>query len=207
MTTQFSQRGIAMPIVILIVAAVVIGGGAILYAITNKSADDTSTPAGDVMEKKDEAMIENEEGDAMVKKEEDAMVKKDDAMLKYSGAVLAGTNAPLLDFTQADYEAALKSDKLVVLYFYANWCPICKEEVANSLYPAFNELTTDKVVGIRINYKDSETDSEEKALAVQFGIPYQHTKVLLKNGKQILKAPDSWNKMRYLDEINKAIAQ
>ena len=141
------------------------------------------------------------EGETMMKKEDGAM------MVKYTGTVLAGKSAPLLDFTKTDYDAAMKSDKLVVLYFYANWCPICKEEVASALYPAFNELTTDKVVGIRISYKDSETDSDEKALAVQYGIPYQHTKVFLKNGNQILKAPDSWNKMRYLDEINKALIQ
>ena len=123
------------------------------------------------------------------------------------GTVLAGKSAPLIDYNKADYDTANESDKLVVDYFHANWCPICQEEVVNSLYPAFNELTTDKVLGIRINYKDNETDSDEKSLAVQYGIPYQHTKVFLKNGKQILKAPDSWSKMRYLDEINKAITQ
>ena len=128
-------------------------------------------------------------------------------MAKYTGTVLAGKSAPLLDFTKADYDAVVKSDKLVVLYFYANWCPICKEEVASALYPAFNELTTDKVIGIRINYKDSDTTSDEVELARQFGVSYQHTKVFLKNGKQILKAPDSWNKTRYLDEVSKAIAR
>ena len=140
----------------------------------------------------------------------EAMMKKTEGetiMTKYTGTVLAGKSAPLLDYNKADYDAAIASDNLVVLYFYANWCPICKTEIANALYPAFNELTTDKVVGIRVSYKDNETDSDEKALAVQYGIPYQHTKVFLKNGKQILKAPDSWNKMRYLDEINKAITQ
>src|SRR3989344_7272139 len=105
-------------------------------------------------------------------------------MIKYYGAILAGKSAPLLDFAKADYDVAIASDKLVVLYFYANWCPICKAEVANALYPAFNELTTDKVVGIRISYKDNETDSDEKALAVKYGIPYQHTKVFVRDGKQ-----------------------
>ena len=153
-----------------------------------------------------DAMMEKKDGE-MMKKDDGAMMDKEETMMKYSGVVLAGKSAPLLDYNKADYDAAVNSDKLVVLYFYANWCPLCKEEVASALYPAFNELTTDKVVGIRISYKDSETDSDEKALAVQYGIPYQHTKVFLKNGNQILKAPDSWNKMRYLDEINKALIQ
>jgi len=138
---------------------------------------------------------------AMMKKEGGAM------MAKYTGTILAGKSAPLLDYNKADYDAAIASDKLVVLYFYANWCPICKEETQNSLYPAFNELTTDKVVGIRINYKDSDTDKDEENLARQYGIPYQHTKVLVKNSKQILKAPDGWDKARYLTEINKVLAQ
>ncbi len=168
-----------------------------------------------MVDKKNEAMMEKGNaqtagvGAAMMEKEDGAMMKKEEGamMAKYTGVVLAGTSALLLDYNKADYDAAIASDKLVVLYFYANWCPICKEETANALYPAFNELTTDTVVGIRVNYKDSDTDKEEENLARQFGVSYQHTKVFVKNGKQILKAPDSWNKTRYLDEIHKALAQ
>ena len=125
----------------------------------------------------------------------------------YSGQIIAGTLAPLIDFNKKDYETALKTNKLIVLYFYANWCPICKEETVNSLYPAFNELTNENVIGFRVNYKDNQTDSDETALAKQFGVGYQHTKVFVKNGERVLKAPDSWNKTRYLTEINKASAQ
>ena len=153
-----------------------------------------------MMEKKDEGAM-MDQGETMMKKEEDAM------MAKYTGTVLAGKSAPLLGYNKLDYDAAIKSDKLVVLYFYANWCPICKEEVTNALYPAFNELTTDKVVGMRISYNDNETDSNEKALASEFGVAYQHTKVFLKNGQRILKSPESWSKDRYLTEINKALTQ
>ena len=62
--------------------------------------------------------------------EDDAM--EDDAMMddktSYSGKVLAGSSAPLLDFNQSDYQKAFTSGKTVFLYFYANWCPICAEE-------------------------------------------------------------------------------
>lgn len=125
----------------------------------------------------------------------------------YMGTILAGKSSPLIDFNKADYDVAIKTNKLVVLYFYANWCPICKEETANALFPAFNELTSDTVIGFRINYKDSDTDKDEENLAREHSIPYQHTKVFVKNGKQILKAPDGWDKARYLTEINKALAQ
>lgn len=116
--------------------------------------------------------------------------------------VLAGNPSKLYDFNKTKYDEALKSDKLVVLYFYANWCPICKAEVPK-MYEAFNELTTDKVIGFRVNYNDNETDQDEVALAKEFGVAYQHTKVFLKNGQRILKSPESWDKQRYLDEINK----
>lgn len=194
-----TQKGFITPIVLALLALVFVAGGALYF---------NSKPESESMKKDGEAMMEKE-SDATMKKEEGAMMEKEgDAMMaKYTGTVLAGKSAPLLEFNKADYDAAIASDKLVVLYFYANWCPVCKEETANALYPAFNELTTDKVIGFRVNYKDNETNSDEKALVVQYGIPYQHTKVLVKNGKQILKAPDGWNKARYTTEINKALAQ
>ena len=121
-----------------------------------------------------------------------------------SGKILAGNSSVIYDFNQADYETALSSDKLVVLYFYANWCPICRAEVPK-MYDAFDELTTDKVIGLRVNYKDGDTDDFEKQLAKQYGITYQHTKVFLKNGQQVLKSLEEWNTEKYLEEINKHI--
>ena len=124
---------------------------------------------------------------------------------EYSGEVLAGQEAKLLDFTKADYNKALASDKLIVLYFFANWCPICRAEFP-LMQNAFDDLTTDAVIGFRVNYNDSATDANEKALASEFGVAYQHTKVFLKNGVRILKAPDSWSKDRYLSEIQKILS-
>ncbi|HLD06129.1 MAG TPA: TlpA disulfide reductase family protein [Candidatus Nanoarchaeia archaeon] len=121
----------------------------------------------------------------------------------YAGAVLAGSASPYLAFTMQDYEKAKAEGKVILLNFYASWCPICRAEEPEAL-AAFNELDQEKVIGFRVNYRDSETDDAEQALAKEFGIPYQHTKVILKDGKQLLKAPDSWDKERYLAEIAKA---
>lgn len=125
----------------------------------------------------------------------------------YKGDVLAGTKAVLIDYNKYDYEKALKSDKLVVLYFYANWCPICRREVETALYPAFDQLDTNGVIGFRVNFKDSDLDNDEAQLALQFGVANQHTKVFLKNNQRVLKAPDSWELARYQSEINKALAE
>lgn len=122
---------------------------------------------------------------------------------KFSGSKLGGSRSPLLEFNPADYTAAAKSGKLIVLYFYANWCPLCKAEFPKVI-AAFDAETSNAVVGFRVNFNDTETSAEEKELAREFGVAYQHTKVFVKNGKRILKAPDSWDTARYTSEINKA---
>jgi len=135
---------------------------------------------------------------------EAAAMEQKDAAPGFTGTVLAGSSSPLLDFNRADYEAALDSDKLVFLYFYATWCPICKAELPH-LYGAFNRLTTDRVVGFRVNYNDSDTDDVETSLAREYGVAYQHTKVAIRDGRRVLKSPESWDEQHYLDEISSLI--
>lgn len=120
----------------------------------------------------------------------------------FQGRVIAGTSAPFIEFNKADYEAAKKAGKVIVLDFYANWCPICRAEAPN-IQAGFNSLTTNNVVGFRVNYKDDETDPDEAALAKQFGINYQHTKVIVKDRKQVLKTSEIWNKETLIKEITK----
>ena len=126
--------------------------------------------------------------------------KGDSSMVR--AKVLAGSTTPYIEFTQEAYDKALKENKTIVLYFYANWCPECKIEQKETI-TAFNELKLDNVIGFRVNYKDSDTDDNEVNLAKENGISYQHTKVIIKNSKQVLKAPDRWNKERYINEITK----
>lgn len=154
------------------------------------------------MKKKDDNLPAPSDGEATQSKDTDGKIvepKKEQQL--FTGKVIAGKRTLLLEFNGVDYEAALKSGKIVVLYFYANWCPICKAEVSTALYPAFNELDTDQVIGFQVNFNDNETDEDEKNVAREFGIAYQHTKVFLKNGSRVLKSPESWNKDRYASEI------
>ncbi len=193
------------------VIALLLAVGGVAYIVLSKKSQNTMEPTADHVA----PMMDDQgmKGEAMMKGDEmkagdDAMMKKDDAMMmqKYTGTVLAGTSAPLLDFNKADYDAAVRSGKLVVLYFYANWCPICKAEFPKA-QAAFDQIQSDTVVGFRVSFKDNETDKDEEALARQFGVPYQHTKVFVKDGKQVLKAPNEWDTARYLTEINKALGQ
>ncbi|MEK7600588.1 MAG: TlpA disulfide reductase family protein [Patescibacteria group bacterium] len=124
--------------------------------------------------------------------------------IPFSGTKLAGSNSPFLDFSVTDYSAAKESGRMIVLFFYASWCPICKAEMPN-IEGAFNQLSTDQVVGFRVNYNDSDTDDVEKGLAREFGIAYQHTKVFVRNGAVVLKSGESWDTTRYIQEINKVL--
>lgn len=193
-------------VLISVIVLLVIGG---VYAVLGKQEGSEQKDESEaMMDDKDNVMMkgenETEKGEEMPASSEDKMKDDKAMMVKYQGTVLAGTSAPLLDFNKADYDNALASDKLVVIYFYANWCPICKAEFPK-MQEAFNELKTDKVVGFRMNYNDNETDDQEKSYAREYGVAYQHTKVFVKNGDRVLKSPESWDKARYLEEINKAL--
>lgn len=124
----------------------------------------------------------------------------------YTGTLIAGSlsGSPLLEFNQKDYDAAAASGKLVVLYFYANWCPNCKAEFPK-MEAVFDDLNDPNVVGFRVNYNDSETAAEEKESARAHGVAYQHTKVFVRNGERILKSPESWDESRYRSEIAKSV--
>lgn len=61
-------------------------------------------------------------------------------------------------------------------------------------------------MGFRVNFNDSDTDQDEKDLAKQFKIPYQHSKIILKNGKEFSRYLDSWDKATFDKEISKALA-
>ena len=87
-------------------------------------------------------------------------------------------------FTLSKYQAALAAHEPIFLYFYANWCPFCREQDPRNV-----EVLKDfsgRVHGFRVNYNDSDTDADEKALANTFRVTYQHTGVFFdQNGQEI----------------------
>ena len=184
------SKNILVTIVVAVIA--VIGYAAYQYSDSRIPEDVMTGEEGTMME--DKSMI-TEDGEEMM--EEESMMK-----LEFSGQVLAGIQSPLLDFNKSDYDKAVASDKLIVLYFYANWCPICREEFPK-MQSAFDQISDNDVIGFRVNYNDNDTDNNEKGLAKEFGVAYQHTKVFIKNGQRVLKAPESWNSAEtYLSKIN-----
>lgn len=204
-----SLRGIGTPALIALIAIVLVVGGTLYFNMR---------PEGEIMMGKGEDMMHDgevmkddgekmmDEGDTMMK-EGEKMMKGDGVMMEggYQGDVLAQGDggAILIDFNKADYEKAVASGKLVTLFFFANWCPICAEEFPK-MEEAFRQLSGD-VVGFRVNYNDTQTDAYEKQLASEFGVAYQHTKVFVKGGERILKAPDTWDTARFISEITNAL--
>ena len=168
----------------------------------------TQTTAPDTMEKN----VLMEKTDSMKNSGEmgkDSMMEKDsmegkEMMEGYNGRRLNGNGKIMyLEFNKADYEKALKEKKKILLYFYANWCPICKTEQPNTI-SAFNEIKDSELIGFRVNFNDGETDVDEKALAKELNVVYQHTKVILVDGKKYgNNYPDSWNKEKYLEALSK----
>lgn len=102
-------------------------------------------------------------------------------VVKEQGLVIATSNYK--DYSAFEYETAKKDGKVILLYFTANWCPICREqEPVNQ--EVLKELEgSPEVVAFRIHILDSETTEETEKLAEEFGVTYQHTFIVLdKNG-------------------------
>ncbi len=75
-----------------------------------------------------------------------------------------------------------------ILFFYASWCPTCVP--ADSDFTKNVAMLPTDVTLIRVNYNDSDTNADEKALAIKYGITYQHTYVQIDaQGNEVAK----WN--------------
>ncbi|MEX1997773.1 MAG: thioredoxin family protein [Candidatus Andersenbacteria bacterium] len=205
--TVTREKGFATLIGLIVVMTAIAIGAAYFVTTQRLTTTDSGTDTHSVLEQAQELEKRvgesNQSTEVLVNNESGAQSLGHGEAATYTGAVLAGEQALLLEFNQADYARALASENLVVLYFYANWCPICREEFPK-MQAAFDELTTPGVVGFRVNFNDNQTDDQEKSLAREHGIAYQHTKVFIKGGQRILKSPETWAQARYLTEITAA---
>ncbi|MEO6509113.1 MAG: thioredoxin family protein [Patescibacteria group bacterium] len=185
-------------VVVVAILVLLLGGGIMFKNQTDQSAME-KTPGETTMAEKTASSSEGSKED---KKVMSTAGNNAGAVMNssYTGKVLAGTSSPYLEFNQKDYEMAQKSGKTIFLDFYANWCPICRAE-APDLQAGFNTLKSDQVVGFRVNWQDDQTDENEKRLSSEFKVPAQHTKIILKNGKEVLRTSESWDKEMFAQEI------
>ena len=104
----------------------------------------------------------------------------------------------VLKITKENYETeVLKSDKLVLIDFYADWCGPCK-----MMSPIIDEIAEE--VGDKIKVGKINVD-ENQELAIQYNIVSIPTLMFLKNGK-LLKTIVGFHSKGELNEIiNKLI--
>lgn len=119
---------------------------------------------------------------------------------KYYGEILAGENAPYIVFNSGDYQEALEDDKIIMLYFYADWSPTCKTD-QKAIIDGFNKMSNPNIIGFRVNYDDDFTDTVEAGLATTFDVREPRTKVILKNGVVVQKTTATWNENDYVRQI------
>lgn len=114
------------------------------------------------------------------------------------------TSSAYVAFEQEAYEQALRDGKIILLDFYASWCPICRAENPH-LRAGLAEVNDPRVIAFQVHYNDDETTNEEKDLAQEFGVTYQHTKIILKDGQVVLKSLESWSKEKTIEELRKVL--
>ncbi|MBI5151776.1 MAG: thioredoxin fold domain-containing protein [Candidatus Pacebacteria bacterium] len=125
-----------------------------------------------------------------MEKTENIMKKEDEKQIMMTDTNKIGQ---YIEYSKTAFDQ--NSNKKRVLFFYANWCPVC-QPADKSIKENSGKIPADVVV-IRVNYNDSDTDQEEKALAQKYGITYQHTFVQIDGeGKEVIK----WNGGQ-LDEL------
>lgn len=128
---------------------------------------------------------------------------KQDAMAAgYIGTPLAGDKAFYLEFNMADYNFAISTDKLILLNFYSTECTYCQND-NDAAIAAFDSMEYEDVVGFRVLFNDPASTLDDKNIALKYGVETLNTKVIVKGGKRVFKATDTWNKQTFIDEINR----
>jgi len=96
------------------------------------------------------------------------------AQLLLAGVVFA---SEIKTFNQEEFDEAKKSGDVILLDFYATWCPTCKKQ-----QPIIKEVLSQEqfssVVAFKVDY-DSATD-----LKAEYKIPRQSTLVVLKGDQE-----------------------
>lgn len=152
-------------IAIVVVALVVISG--IYFAVTRKPAMTEPSPMGDAMMQKDDSGKDSAENNAM-DKSEPAM---DDGKMMGMG-------------TYEDYSAdkialADQKDNKVVLFFHADWCPICR-----SIDSEIKLSSVGIPAGVHLLKVDFDTAT---ALRQKYGVTSQYTFVQVDGKGNLLK--------------------
>jgi len=98
---------------------------------------------------------------------------------------IEGSNYKL--FNKIEFEKSLTEGKVIMLYFTANWCPICREQEPINVEALFELIEEPDIIAFRVHILDSETTKETETLADNYEVRYQHTTVIIDSRGQTLE--------------------
>ncbi len=109
-------------------------------------------------------------------------------------------DSAVLHVSDADFEReVLKSEKMVLVDFWAEWCPPCR-----AIAPMLEEVAKEKSDVVRIAKVNVENDEK---LAAQFFITNIPTLIFFKNGKPVDQFAGAVSKKVMLEKIEAALAK
>lgn len=157
-----------------------------VYYLSLKQSEEKIMPKDSDLSKS-ELMMESDKKDTNTKMTEEVMEISEKDMTDKDTAMNDNVDSGnYLNYTPENFNKF--SDKRRVLFFYANWCPTCAP--TDKDFSGNSSLLPSDVVVIRVNYNDTDTDQNEKELAVKYGVTYQHTFVQINSeGTEVTK----WN--------------
>lgn len=129
-------------------------------------------------------------------------MKQDSVAAGYVGTPLAGDKTFYMEFNMVDYNFAISTDKLILLNFYSTECTYCQND-NDAAIAAFDSMGYEDVVGFRVLFNDPASTLDDRDIALKYGVENLNTKVIIKGGKRVFKATDTWNKQSFIDEINR----
>ncbi|MBI3479294.1 MAG: thioredoxin family protein [Nitrosomonadales bacterium] len=101
-------------------------------------------------------------------------------------------------YTQEKLDALNKAGKPALVFIYADWCPTCKaqDKILGELLPTdeFKGITT-----LRVNF------DAQKPVIRAFGVKYQSTLIIFKNGKEASRVTAETDRERIAELLRKAL--
>jgi peroxiredoxin len=105
------------------------------------------------------------------------------------------------EYTTDNFKLAQEEGKLVLLYFYTDWCPGCYVELMQ-LKKALKKFDPEELAVYVVDYKGEGVIAEEEELARDLKVDAKQTKVLIYHGKEVMRSADPWDEKRYTFELD-----